>query len=952
VTAEGGVRVEVLGPLRVLDGAGRDVTPSGVLQRRLLALLVLHRGLVVSVDAATDALWPSRLPRDPVGALQNHVSRLREVLPPGSISSVGDGYRLDASAVEVDRDRLARLLADGVALEDGALAELEALLASWHGGAFPELGDVDAGRAESMRLAELRVRAREVCAAHRLARGETEGLVAELTSLVDGEPLRERPRELLMAALAAEGRRAEALRVYDDFRRRIGDELGIEPSLALAAQQIALLQPDGDPRLPILPAARLPAPTTALIGREALVDEVLERLGSSRLVTLVGPGGVGKTRLLLEVGRRLEDAGRVHVALAELATADAGSVGTVVAASLGIDRRPDVPLAEQVAAVFRDTELVLLADNCEHVIDAAAGLLERMLGRCPTLRVIATSRERLRLPAEHVRPVPVLAVDGADSSAVRLFVERAGSAVGDFAPSADDLVTIGHVVRRLDGLPLAIELAAARLHTHDLADVAAGLDHRFALLSAGHRTSTRHASLGAAVSWSVDALDERLRAVFAGLSVFSGPFTIADASAVVDVDSVLMTAMLGELCERSLVARAPNRGYALLETLRAFGAEQLAAMGRAEALRTRHARYFLEWAERADRRMLHSGEAVIAEVDAALPELYAALTWLLDSDDVERAGRLVASLLDYGLLRLRPDVVAWAEAVVSHELEGGGPVASAVWAAAAYSAWMAGDVGEMGVRCDRALAAAARGVVGAEAATIKGNYELFQGRLDAALGWYRRGNRAAVAAGDIAQHLVAGGTELLALGYAGDETTDDRIGSLLAEVGDAVTPYAAHAWYCAGEATLATGGDAAAALLERALELAEQTGAGLVTGLAGASRASIEARAGNPSGAAAHFRSLIQHWHRAGMWSTQWTMLRSIAGLLSRLGHDRDAAVVLGAIESTQAGHRVFGTDAVVMRELAQHLQVSLGAAAYDAALAEGALLDGDAAVEHALRAL
>ena len=955
VIGERGVRVEVLGPIRVLDREGRQVTPPGALQRRLLALLVLNRGRVVSVDAAIEALWPSGVPRDPVGALQNHVSRLRDVLPGGSVESVGDGYRLDAGAIEVDCDRLAFLLGDQAALDDAALAEIDALLARWHGPAFPELGDVDDGRAESTRLAELRIRAREVRAEQRLAQGQIDDLVAELTALADAEPLRERPRALLMAALAATGRHAEALRAYDDFRRLLGDELGIDPSPALTAQHAALLSAGSAASVRSVPMTRLPVPATSLIGRNELARDIVALVASCRLVTLVGPGGVGKTRLLVEVGHVLEAASQERpVVLCELATADSGSVASVAAASLGIDRRPDLPLAEQVASVLGDTELVLLVDNCEHVIEPVAELVERLLGRCPKMWVVATSRERLRVPGEHVRPVPVLAVEGEDSPAVRLFVERARAAVAEFAPGEGELATIQEIVRRLDGLPLAIELAAARLYTHDLAEVAAGLDRRFALLSAGHRTSTRHASLGAAVSWSFDVLDNRLQEVFAALSVFAGPFTAADAAVVCDVEAGEVTAPLGELCERSLVTRTPDRRYALLETLRAFGAERLAATGRAELVGARHAHHFVEWAERADRRMLEPGQRVIAELDAALPELNVALGWLLDHGEVELAGRLVAALSDYGMLRLRPDVLAWAERVTARDPDDRSPVAPQVWVVAAYAAWMAGDVAETGVRSARALAAAERAGrdVPAEVATIRGNYELFEGRLDAALGWYRRADGAAAAAGDVAQHLVAAATELLAMGYARDPATAERADALLAEVGDAVTAHAAHAWYCAGEADLASDLERAQARFARALDLAERTGAALVTGIAGASSASIEARVGDPARAARHFRVLIDHWRRAGMWSTQWTMLRSIAGLLPRLGHDRDAAVLLGAIQATQAGHRVFGADEVALSELGRRLRETLGSEAYEVALAEGAVLDGDAAVEHALRAL
>jgi tetratricopeptide (TPR) repeat protein len=569
------------------------------------------------------------------------------------------------------------------------------------------------------------------------------------------------------------------------------------------------------------------------------------------------------------------------------------------------------------------------------------------------MRAVATSRERLRVPGEQVRTVPVLVAAGDSSPAVRLFVERAGAAFAGFAPTASEGATIREIVRRLDGLPLAIELAAARLHTHDLGEVAAGLDQRFSLLSSGHRTTARHASLAAAVSWSFDVLDETLQEVFVALSVFAGPFTAADAASIADLGIDQVTAALGELGERSLVGRTPDRRHVLLETLRAFGAERLAASGRAELVGARHAQHFVDRAERADRRMVQPGQAAVTELDEALPELHAALGWLLHHGEVELAGRLVSALLDYGTLRLRPDVLAWAERVTARDPDDRSPVAPQVWAASSYAAWMAGDVAEAGVRSARGLAAAERsGGRIAEVATSQGNVQLFQGHLDAALDWYRRAIAAADAAGDVAQRLIASATELLAMAYAGAPATAERADALLAEVGDAPTPHAAHAWYAAGETDLGIDDRRASMRLGRAIELAERTGAGLVAGLAGASRASIEARIGDPTQAARRFRDLIDHWRRAGMWSTQWTMLRSIAGLLPRLGKDRDAAVLLGAIQATDAGHRVFGADEVALLDLDRRLRATLGPAAYERALAEGAVLDGDAAVEHALLAL
>ncbi len=619
------LHVEVLGPIRVLDADRRDITPTGGLQRRLLAMLVLRRGRVVSADSAVEVLWPSGpSPADPMAALQNHVFRLRRGLPDGVIEAVGDGYRLDAASLDLDADHLPAVLDAGAIADEAALTELDSVLARWNGPAYPELDDVDDGRAEAARLEELRTRAREVQAESRLALGDADGLVADLRVLADEQPLRERPHALLMAALAAAGRQAEALRVYDDFRRLLGDELGIEPSPALTEQHAALLAGVADTTWE--PASRLPVPATSLIGREELAADVVLAVGTVRLVTLVGPGGVGKTRLLTEVGHRLL-AGRPDrpVVMCELATSGAGSAVDVVAAALGIDARPGTALADRIADVLGDAEIVLLVDNCEHVLESAAELVEQLLSRCVNLRVVATSRERLRVGGEHVRTVPALPSGDEDAPAVQLFVERARAVAPEFDPGPAELVCVEEIVRRLDGLPLAIELAAARLHTHELDEVAAGLDHRFALLSSGFRGSSRHGSLGAAVSWSYELLDAPLQQTFADLSVFSGSFDAAGAAAVCGGDPRMTTDALARLVERSLVLRVPGRRYVLLETLRAFGAEELDRAGRVDLIAERHARHHVDWVEQAARRLVEPDEPVLVEIDAAIPELRSAL---------------------------------------------------------------------------------------------------------------------------------------------------------------------------------------------------------------------------------------------------------------------------------------------------------------------------------------
>jgi predicted ATPase/DNA-binding SARP family transcriptional activator len=946
--ADGALRVAVLGPIRAVDATGRDVTPDGPRQRRLLALLVLRRGQAVSADAAIDALWPDQPPQDPSAALHTQVFRLRRRLPDGLIESLDDGYRLAADRVTLDADALRRALSEeSSAAEPGALADL---LRRWHGPAYPELADVDAGRQEAQRLEELRVRAREAVAERRLALGGADEAITELVALVDDEPLRERPRELLMRALAATGRRAEALRVFDDLRRRLGEELGIEPSPGLAAQHAELLEGTGVQGWSA--RTRLPSPATTFVGRTEAVADVAAMVTGHRAVTLVGPAGVGKSRLAVEAGHLLlgEDPDRpvVHCDLGSSGPADGADA---VAAALGIDARPGVDPVDRVPGVVGDTELVLVLDGCEHVLDAIAPLVEGLVTRCPQAHVLATSRERLRVQGEQVCPVVPLPTDAAG----QLFVERAQAVQPGFRPAGRDAQVVAEVVRRLDGLPLAIELAAARLHTHELDEVAEGLDERFSLLSDGPRTSTRHASLGAAVAWSYALLDEPLRATFAALSSFVGSFTVADAAVVADQAPRATRDALARLTEQSLVQREPGHRFVLLETLRAYGASVLAERGEADAVAGRHARHQAAWAEDADRRLLTGGPGVTSEIDAAIPELRSGLAWLLDRGDLDAAARLVGALRDYGFFRLRPDVLGWCEQVIAVDPGREGPLAAQVWHGATYAAWMTGDR-----ETTQAHAARARRATGLadtelppEVATISGSMALFDGDLAEAVRWYRQ----AIAAcdDDPAQRLFASATEVLALAYADDPDADARglaVVEAVEALGAADTPYAAYAWYAAGEALLHRAPDEARTRLTRAIQLGELTGASLVTGVAGASRASIDARSGDPEAAAEEYRRLIGHWRAAGMWATQWTMLRSIAQLLARLERWHDAAVLEGAVRATQEGARIYGADEEALAQLSERLRSALGDRAYADAVRAGSVLDGDAAAEHALRAL
>ncbi len=769
----------MLGPLRVLATDGRDVTPDGELPRRLLALLVLRRGETVSTDTAIDALWPSRRPRDPLAALQTHVFRVRRALSDGIVASSRSGYQLDAARVDVDADAVVSAVVEAQSVRPTdpatAVALLDDALARWRNGPpYAELADVDAARPELERLKEWRVRAIEERAAAMIDSGRAVDALADLSTLADEHTLRERPHELLMVALAAAGRTPEALRTYDDFRRRLGDELGIEPSPALAGRHGELLRTVAADVAPSAP--HLPVPLTSLIGRDALLSTAVDLATEHRLITMIGPGGVGKTRLMIEVGHRLADLQPDRpVVLCELGMANADGAIDAVAAALGIDRRPGASTIDRLAVVIGAAPLALLLDNCEHVLEPVADLLGRLLPCCANLLAVVTSRERLRLPGEQLCPIPPLPLTEA-GPAEELFLERARAVRPGYDPDDSDRARISEIVRRLDGLPLAIELAAARLHTLDVSAVAEGLDRRFRLLAHGPRTSSRHRSLGAAVSWSVDLLEDDLQGVFADLSVFVGSFDAAAVAAVATLDVAAAADALDALAERSLVNRTSDGRYSLLETLRAFGAERLDADGRRDEVARRHAVHALDWVQAANARLLESGSRALHEIDTAIPDLSVAFSWFIAAGEVEAAGRVVIALQDFGFLRLRPDVLTWADQAIAADPASNSPLADVIWTAGAVASWLLGDLAEAGRRAGKARETSRRRGVDPPASVFEslGNQALFEGRLAEAIELYRQGR---AVAGPTGKAITMQGTEVLALAYASDPASEDGGGS-------------------------------------------------------------------------------------------------------------------------------------------------------------------------------
>ncbi|MEU8421633.1 BTAD domain-containing putative transcriptional regulator [Micromonospora sp. NPDC048835] len=658
------MRFRILGPTQVVLADGREVPVGGPRLRALLALLLLDAGRVVSAERLIDGLYGEHPPRGAVNALQSQVSRLRQALPADHdpVELHPAGYRLAVAPDEVDAYRFERLAEAGRrALADGdwhrAATVLREALELWRG---PALADATGAAAQAARLDELRLTAVEDRVEADLALGADGALVAELRERVVAHPLRERLRGQLMRALTALGRPAEALAEFEEARHTLAEQLGVDPSAELAAVHVAVLRGAERPSA----EATLPGQLTTFVGREEELKRVGELLGGRRLVTLTGPGGAGKTRLAIEAAGRADGEAR----LVELAgVADGSDVPQAVLSALGLRdaglRAPAEPgrqTVDRLVEALAERRLLLVLDNCEHVLVDAARLAARLLSACPALRVLATSRESLGLAGEALCPLSGLAVPplgtsalaADDYAAVGLFVQRAVDAAPDFTVTPANVEEVLRICRSLDGLPLAIELAAARLRALPVAEVAARLDDRFRLLSTGSRAvPPRHRTLRAVVEWSWDLLDDAERKVARRLTVFAGGATLEAAGRVCDLPTAEFVDALTGLVDKSFVEMAGGR-YRMLETVRAFCAERLAEAGEADRLRRAHTAYFLEFAWAASDH-LRCAEQLhwLRRLDAERDNLHAALRRATAAGDASDAAGMVAALSFYWWLR-------------------------------------------------------------------------------------------------------------------------------------------------------------------------------------------------------------------------------------------------------------------------------------------------------------
>lgn len=688
------MRFGVLGPLAVWSAEGEPVTVPEVKIRTLLALLLAEEGRPVSVARLVDELWGDQQPADPLNTLQTKVSQLRRVLERAEagartlLTHTPAGYALHAEEVDVRRFRT---LLDQARSGEGVRERAELYrqaLACWRGAAYADFAEADFARTVATRLTEERLVATEEWARLRLGLGQEAALAAELAELVAAYPMRERLRVVYLRALYQSGRQAEALAGYDEVRRLLAEELGVDPGAELLALHQAMLRQDAELDAPSRPSPdraepadsrtsggvhQLPVPLTPLLGRPGAVRDVAGWLGSERLVTLTGPGGVGKTRLAVAAGARLRDTFPGGVWFVGLAGVPVGSVGAVeqaVARALAVGDAPgggDDSLLRTMAG----RELLLVLDNCEHVVDETAELTAALLRGAPGLRVLATSREPLALPGERVWPVPPLD----ESGAIELFHARARAAAPevDLAASPRAREAVAEVCRRLDGLPLALELAATRVRALGVVELAARLNDRFAVLGAGTRgVPRRQRTLRALIDWSWELLTAREQRVLRRLSVFTDGTSLAAAEVVCadeDVAPAEVVEALARLVDSSLVlhtepgvrdesavrdAPAAVPRYRLLESVAAYGRERLAEAAEADVVGARFVRCYGELTRRAADGLYGPEQRQrLAALDAESGNVRAALGEAARLGLAEDALRIAGSLGWYWFLRGR-----------------------------------------------------------------------------------------------------------------------------------------------------------------------------------------------------------------------------------------------------------------------------------------------------------
>jgi predicted ATPase/DNA-binding SARP family transcriptional activator len=892
---------------------GQRLEIGHVRQRCVLVALLVDVKHPVPVDQLIDRVWADEPPHKGRNAVAAYMSRLRQLFAGTDVQIVREpgGYKLVADPLSVDLHRFRHLTSEARATADpaDAAAVFDSALELWRGEPFPSIDTPWVNDVRSALEAErLSVELDRNDAG--LRAGRHAELLGELTGTLRAHPLDERLAGQLMLAQYRSGRQADALDTYRNTRERLVEELGVDPSPPLRAVYQTILEGESAQAVPTpttqavvtRPKANLPRRATSFVGREQEVRRVTHALRDAPLVTLTGVGGVGKTRLAIEAATAAQDRFGDGVWFCELAPVDSGAVSHALAATLRLQQQQGLGIEDTLIEYLRTRELLLVVDNCEHVLDAAALVLDKLARHCPKVSVLATSREALGVEGERLLPVPPLT----DEEATRLFADRARAGRPDFDLEHEPVGAVAEICRRLDGLPLAIELAAARMRVMSSLDVARRPDG-LRLLSGGARGAhPRQQSLAATIDWSYHLLSEPEQSLFTRLSVFAGGFELDAAHGVCGegghIEDDTLDLLTG-LVEKSMVkvrGGTERTRFGVLETLRAYGRDRLKENGINDLYTARHALYYTALAEQAAAGMHGADER--AWVQRMLPDydnLRAAFEQAMAASDIDLALRLVTSLVEFAHLRVGYEASGWAERV----LEVANPEHALFPAAvgfAARGAWNRGDFDRartLAMRAEGRVPGRGTGRV-AYPGDVLADLALYEGDPHAALAYYDAEVARARRDDDPIRLVwtlfyIAICHAVLRAPEAGLPAAEESV-----PVADATANPTARsmARYALGLVLKKSEPQRALALFDEAADLAASVQNFWWHGIALMEAAATRAVHGDPATAATLFIEVIDHWDRVGDWSQQWLNLRYVTRLLSRLGADEDAIVLHGAL--------------------------------------------------------
>jgi predicted ATPase/DNA-binding SARP family transcriptional activator len=974
---ESSVDIRVLGPLEVVL-EGRLAEVRGRRERVVLALLAVEVGRPVAVQRLGELLWGDDPPRSADKSLQTFVSRLRHVLGdvPDRLVRRERSYVLDLPTEATDLGRFRLLVASATKASSAgdAEAEVDALLAAltlWRGEHLADLGSTAAASAVGQLIQRGRSAAVEALVTARLSLGDLDAALADVEAELVRHPDHEPLWALLMRAHAAAGRPAASLEAYERARRWLADELGLDPSPSLTDLHARVLR--GDPALlqgagsrrPVIVRTRAPSPAATrlspsrrvrpppslapLIGRDEEVQRLRSASATDRLVTLTGTGGVGKTRLAVE-GIATTDHDPVWCDLARIGTD--GAVEQAIAAAVGVAVPPGTSTLVAAGSELSGSPVLLVLDNCEHVLAGVRGAVVDLLRSCPKLTILATSRQPLAIAGERVLPLAPLATEagGPAQALLRAAVERAGGRLG----AEDDIDLLECVCERLDGLPLALELAAPVVRTLGLQGVLDGLTRRFQLLDVAWDATGRERDLRGTVAWSETLLPPASRELLRAISIFAGPFTPSMVTEVCAPRVTDVTSALAGLVDRFLVepiAGSPPR-YRLLENVRDYGRDALGGSALHELSR-RHAGWIAGRCDHVAGRLWEDDEiSLVRSLTDLIDEVRAAVDWVLNAGDADTGLRIAAGLHGPMILSVRTDMASWVRELLERFGDAPDPRLAAAWGARAH--WL--------LVCEEDADAAAAATARADAAAVDGPVPpvLWHYRTEVALRAYDV---------DLAQRLLDE-ARVAGLPEGWDHFIESSIVATELALGrhDRVVE---RIWRLAGAAqttgslVLRQLSRIATALLEhgndpsRVLAVIREVQNAVandetrfVAQLVTMVTATYARRSGDRGLAADTFDEVLGRWGAVGAWRYEWNTIREFTALLASEGLDEDVVVLAAAARASMTAPGLIGEQLETIDAAVDAARDRLPGDVFAAADERGAAMTDREALAHAHDAL